>query len=288
MAKSDLSNAGTATTPGSSAGTASTPPNQGTVTDLQALKDVTGDRETKPAVHTPMGVGSVSGDHSSRVTRLPLFKVRHPLSKCKDPSVTMGAATLDLETMTADKEGNTKLVVLSYWQGFENVRPMGSNLPEILWNSVAEVKAAGQKLAYPPKGYEDIRAADPKAATARECGRAVILIRKPDDLQSMSFPFTIDGKQYALARWFLTGHNVWICGNTILDKADLELRNVGIMAASWIFRTFQDKNRAGQEFYKPQFFMDRTGMNSKEFIEAATKLFSVNKEEASRTDDMDE
>ena len=207
-------------------------------------------------------VGVVRFDSTNRPVRLPQLKIKQSNSgKVITPSLKNGDITLDLEHVV-HKDGKATLVVLSYVQYYEDNVPLGA--PKSIYASAADVTKAGKRIAQNGES-----AGTPN--TVREAGRAAVLIEKPEDLADSAFPFTLLGRRYALARWYLNGWALWGPGRVIQDKSQLELRPTGLLSGRFELTTAQAQGKAGP-FHKP-FMRLLPERNTKDFVEAAKALF---------------
>lgn len=208
-------------------------------------------------------LGVVRFDGSNRPVRLPQLKIKQANSgKVITPSLKNGDITLDLEHIVSDKTGKATLIVLSFVQYYEDNVPLGA--PKSTYASLSDVVKAGKRIAQNGES-----AGTPN--TVREAGRSAVLVEKPDDLADSAFPFELNGKRYALARWFMNGWALWGPGRVIQDKSQLELRPTGLLSGRFELSTTQAQGKAGP-FHKP-FMRLLPDRNSKEFVEAAKALF---------------
>lgn len=208
-------------------------------------------------------VGAVVVDSSQKQVRLPMLKIRQSNSgKVLNPNLPMGALTLDLEHIVTDPKGLATLVVVSYAEFLED--NVGLGQPKNTYPNLKAAIAAGKRLVQrgEPAGTPN---------TVREAGRAIVLIEKPADLMDSAFPFELEGKRYAAARWFLNGWTLWGPGRTIYNKSETELKPVGLMAGRFELQTVQAQGTAGP-YHKASMRL-LPERNSKAFQAAAMALF---------------
>lgn len=236
--------------------------------DTKALADIQ-DAETQDRALMRPGseaLGSVSYDGNSRAPRLPMFKIRAPMSKnVLNPAIENGMASLDLEHIVCSAKGVTRITFLTYKEWYEDNVDIG--MEKKSYATLAEARKAGKSLDRPATGGKP---------TLREVAKAMILIAKPDDLNDAAFPFVLDGKRYALARWYMNGYAVWGPGHTLTNKLDFELKPVGMIAAEWELTTKETPGKLGP-YWKPITKL-LPARHTKEFQEAVKALFEKTKD----------
>jgi len=202
-----------------------------------------------PILANPAAIGQVTAP--SAQVRLPQLKIRNSNSTCSlgTNEMPLGTITLDNEYVVSDPKGRATLILLGYEAYFEDNVDIGAE--KKIYKSLEEIVASGKAPDLAAARVLLNRGPNGEKSVLRDAARAPVLVEKPADFgPSRAFPFEFEGKFYALARWYLSGWAVWGPGRTILNKSQLELRPVGLLAAKWEMTTEKADGRAGP-FWKP-------------------------------------
>jgi hypothetical protein len=186
--------------------------------------------ETSTAI-APRGsieVGRVQGEVSARDLQFPALNIVSKMGKLTD-TFKPGDLVLNREYFLTSRGGPpVKIVVMnlvkSYQERFPEFNASGPR-PKA-FKTLREVVDAGL--------YLDWR--NNEKPTAEEVATALLLIQKPADLACLAFNNTLDGQDYALARWIMTRTAYTHAACQMFTKSQIELRD-GLELGLWELST---------------------------------------------------
>ena len=213
------------------------------------------------AVQGAIPVGQVTGEISERDLQYPSLNIVSKMGTLPE-KFKVGDLVLNREYFLASQGGEPlKLVIMSCIKTYQDRTPFNPTGPRpTTYRSLREVADAGK--------YIDWR--DDQPPTAEEVATAYLLIRKPADLMCMSFNNSLDGHDYAVARWTMTSTAYTHAARIIFTKSQIELRD-GLDQGVWELSTTQ-RNIKGYSVAVPvlRLTAERT---SEEFRKAARAVF---------------
>jgi len=184
------------------------------------------------AIRGSFPVGAVQGEISARDLQFPSLNIVSKMGKLVE-TFKPGDLVLNREYFLASRGTPIQLVVMSSVKSYQERIPFNANGPRPkTYRTLKEVIDDGK--------YIDWR--DDAPPTAEEVLTALLLIKKPDDLECLAFNNTLDGQRYALARWIMTNTAYTHAARVILTKSQIELRD-GLDHGLWELHTKQENIR---------------------------------------------
>jgi hypothetical protein len=195
-----------------------------------AVADITGSGDSLPASAMTLALGQVSGDINSKdlvVPRLALCQSVGVLSRSFEPGqwVLNGEAVLKDGLVDGKDPDPLTLVVLSVRKYYEEKLPYDPKNPARpdTYDTLEAVVAAGHWIEW----------RNNEAPPVREVAELLVLIQKPDDLESLQFTVNVGDNLHTVALWTLRSTGYSRAAKKILTASALELKVLGLLAASW-------------------------------------------------------
>lgn len=195
--------------------------------------DGDGDGETMPAVRdvsVNLALGNVGGSIDARDLIIPRFNIVQgvgPLSENFDS----GDIVLNKEVLIASKGEPASLTVLSIRKTYEERLPYDPNGPRpVVYETLEQVVEAGY--------WVDWRNNAPPPV--KEVATALVLVRKPDDVESLSFSVELEEELFALAVWTMRGTAYTRAAKKIFSANQIELAHTGLMTGLWELTTAKE------------------------------------------------
>jgi len=151
------------------------------------------DREALAIMNQSSGAMTRHGTSEATLAIPPSYmKIAQPVGGLADAGFPRGAVVLDKEAQIAAIKEPIVMVVLSgsdrvYWKQWAYTEGL---LPQS-YGSIQEAAAAGETIAWPPRG---VAGPGPTVAEAMDL---TILVRKPDGCEDERFILKLDGQYYA-------------------------------------------------------------------------------------------
>jgi len=232
------------------------------VADEEALAEVNGSELPVPAgTNVVLSLGEVSGDIDRRDLILPRLNIVQgvgPMSELFDS----GDIVLNGETLIVPKETPVQLTVLSIKKSFEEWLAYDPDGPRPrLFETVESLQEADL--------WTDWR--NNERPPAREIATAMLLINKPEELESVSFSTKVGEKDCAVAVWTIRGSAYARAAKKIFSAASLELARTGLLSGLWELSTKKESVN-GNPIAVPVLMLK--GRNSEETVKSITEALA--------------
>lgn len=178
----------------------------------------------------PMKIGGISGPTSRSDIVHPTINIVHAVGPLSE-EFTPGQIVLNREFVIAEAEKPVKLTVLHFNKFFlENVPYGGEAQAREFHGTAAEadLTKAGLHTNW-------VNNTKPPASAAADA-----LVAVESDTENPLFPFSYNGKYYAIAKWRLTGGAYNRAGKLIVTAAEWSLKD-GLHNGSWALSTRREK-----------------------------------------------
>ena len=199
--------------------------------DEAALADLSGDsavattgQSRGPSLAT---LGQVSGDIDSKdliIPRMEIVQKVGPLSL--NTELDFGSLVLNKSTVLAPLEVTVSITVLTCVKSFEEVLPYdptGKGPRARTFDHLKDLIAAGL--------WVDWR--NDQKPPAREVGNLLVLIKKPDGIESPAFHMDVEGSRCAIASWTVRSTAYGRVAKKVFSAAAVELADAGLLAGIW-------------------------------------------------------
>lgn len=236
-----------------------------------AAAQVLGNQNTAVATRAPMAVGTVSGERTS----MPKFPTLQMVYGVGDLSTkfNQGSWVLDKEHLLCDR-GGSLVVTFAYverylkqYVAYGTLQP-GQYAKE--YATRAEAIAAGEIVDWPARG-----SGGPNR-TVSGAGRYILLVQKPEKLESAFFMFELGGAFWAPARMFLDKKAHEIVIGEIDKQLDwgLSARKGGLVAGKFSLGSITSVDKAkGKTYLNPT--LKFVGAHSDADVEAIVSRFAA-------------
>ena len=172
-------------------------------------------------------IGSVTGEVSRSDIVRPTLNIVHAVGPLSE-DFTPGQLVLNRELVIAEPEKPITLMVLSLDKFFMENVPYGGDETARTFSTLEEVKKAGLHCEW-------INDQKPPCGPA---AKALVAIQS--DVESGLYPFSFDGKFYAIAEWSLRGVAFTRAGKLIITASQWGLKD-GLHNGSWTLSTRREK-----------------------------------------------
>jgi hypothetical protein len=224
-----------------------------TAVDTTALAEMEENTSLVETSAVSLALGTVEGSIDAKdliIPRMAIVQRVGPASKEFEP----GQIVYNKETVLAEPEEAINLVVLSIKKFYEEWLPYDPNGPK------PKTFATARELA-DAKLYTDWR--NDEQPPAREVANVLVLVEKPDAVDSTAFNKTIGGKDYAIALWTLRGVGYSYGAKKIFSASSIDLARSGLLSGRWELAT-EDKMVNGNYVHVP--ILRLVGRNSAELV----------------------
>lgn len=233
--------------------------------DAVALAEVEESTAVAPAdVSSLMTVGAVTGSVSPRdllIPRLSIVQSVGHLSEVFTPGDIVLNNEVRLMAYNKEKVSVLECLVLSIAKSYEERLPYSPTGPwPQKFKTLEEVLAAGLTLDW-VKGKPE--------PTAREVAETLILLKKPKDVECVSFSYTLGNAEYALAVWTLRSTAYSRAAKKIFSAAAIELHKTGLESGKWTLSTSREQIN-GNWIFVP--VLRLTGTNTPEMCQQIKAL----------------